>query len=115
MTTAPPLDSLPVLTIDFAKDYGLANYSPESIYDHVTQFEQGDFNVVLQYLSDKLGYDHKDGSQFKKGVNLAASWSLIDKQHTRADAFFCQSTSNYSKGRIQDCLDSRKKQREAAV
>ena len=92
MDAAPPLESLPVLSIDFTKDYGMADYSPESISSQMQKFEKGDFSVVLDYLSDKLGYDHKSSSQFSKGLNLASSWSLIDKQHTRADAFFCQAT-----------------------
>ena len=79
MDTAPPLDSLPVHTIDFAKDYGLNEYSAEAIYAMIQDFEKNDFEHVLRYLSDKLGYDPTVKDQFEYGVELAANWSLINK------------------------------------
>lgn len=85
----PPLDSLPIHTVDFAQDYGMKDVSADSLYAKIQSFEKDDFNNVLNYLSDKLGFDHKDPASYAQGLDLAASWSLINKKHTKADAFFC--------------------------
>lgn len=58
--TAPPLEDIPVHTVDFTYDYGISDLSAESIYDQMQTFEKNDFNNLLNYISDKLGYDHKD-------------------------------------------------------
>ena len=79
MELPPPLDSVPYHTIDFAADFGLTDYTPEAIYARMQQFEKEDFETVLQYLSDKLGYDHNDQDKYAQGLGLAASWSLINK------------------------------------
>lgn len=88
---APPLDSLPVHTVDFAEDFGFGEYSAEAINFRIQEFEKYDLENILQYLSEKIGYEHSDDDKYAQGLKLAASWSLIDKSHTNADAFLCQS------------------------
>lgn len=113
--TPPPLDSIPMHTIDFSKDYGITDLSADSIYSKMQSFEQNDFNDLLHYISDKLGYNHDDPAKYKQGLELAASWSLINKQHTRSDAFFCQETRSRTESKLQDCLSQRRMDRAQQV
>ena len=55
----------------------------------ITDLKKGKIDVVIDYLSDKLGYEPEDPTLLDEGKQLAASWSLVDKAYTNADNFIC--------------------------
>jgi len=52
----------------------------------------GDVVDEMEYMSDKLGYDHNDPAMFEIGKKHADEWSLINNAHTRSLYFYCQNT-----------------------
>ena len=72
-------------------DYGIDELDSDGIEKGITALQNGPFNKTLEYLSDKLGWDHNDPKMFEQGLATAESWGLINHNHTNADTFFCQS------------------------
>lgn len=97
---APSLEDMPTHVVDFGRDYGFEDMSAETLFYRIQQFENDDFKNLLNYLSDKLGFDSKDEEMYEKGLKLAASWSLINKSRTQADAFFCQSIRGRTESKL---------------
>jgi hypothetical protein len=85
----PPLENIPVYTVDYAKDYGFVDLTSKTIDSLVNDFENNSISNALNYLSDKLGFPHSDKTKFEEGLDLAVSWSLINSKHTKADNLYC--------------------------
>jgi len=61
----------------------------DSILKRIKAFEDNKIDDVLTYLTEKLGLSHLVKDDYERGLQLAASWSLIDKNQNHADFFFC--------------------------
>jgi hypothetical protein len=86
--TLPPLSEIPSFTLDFEKDYGFNDLTVESIKSHIDEF-RSDLSPLLNFLSDKEGFDHRDQALLKEGLALIESWGLINSKHTDASHFLC--------------------------
>ena len=88
-TSIPPLSDVPYYTMRFA-DYGINRLDSKSLAKSFTSMKtKQNTAVTLEYISDKLGFNHSNPRLFKMGLNLAASWSLISPDYTDATGFWC--------------------------
>ena len=101
----PQLISVPNRTISFKNDFGFKNQSVSAIKQKMNDFKNEEITPVLNYLSDKIGFDPKDPDQFKQGEETSASWSLINAAYTKDDNFICQSSKYKTAQEIQDCVN----------
>lgn len=111
-TTLPRLEDVPYHTMNFA-DYGIDKLDSNSLEKGFKSMKHGDFEKTLHYISDKLGFDHTNPKLYEQGLALAASWSLINPEHTHADGFFCQALhAKYKKGE-RKCVEKAEAERQA--
>ena len=76
--------------MNYKKDYGLKDMRPRSIeklISHLSKTEN--LKELKNYMSDKYGYGHAKREQYKKGIELAESDSLISRDHHNADTYIC--------------------------
>ena len=110
---------MPVTTIDFAKDYGFENLTPPAITKALTSMKNSE--TEMEYILNKIGFDlgtcAADPLTFNNALNLAANWSLIDKEpigggyydyNNDGDLVYCQGTHGKSSKEIQQCVDDRR-------
>ena len=86
-TTIPPLNEVPHYTMRFA-DYGINNLDSLSLEKSFANLKTSHART-LEYISDKLGFNHQNPRLFRMGLNLASTWSLISKDYTDATGFWC--------------------------
>ena len=68
MNEIPPVDSLSRVTIDFEKDYGFEDLTALSINKRIKSFENGSLQTILNYLSDKIGFDSSNPIMYNYGI-----------------------------------------------
>jgi len=67
-------------------------------------------NNTINYLSSKLGYGTKH-SMYKDNLKTMSDWGLINKDHNKADSFYCMSMSGHNGDSINHCMKNNKQQR----
>lgn len=68
MNEIPSINSLPKVTIDFEKDYGFEDLTALSINKRIKSLEDGSLQTVLNYLSDKIGFDSHNPIMYNYGI-----------------------------------------------
>ena len=103
---SPDWKTLPKLTVDFERQYGFEDLTAKEIDNSLDEiYLDGEVVDELEYMSDKLGYDHSDPAQFEIGKQRARAWSLINNAHTRSLYFYCQNTEARSEAKLDECID----------
>lgn len=77
MSELPEPDSLPRYTLKYS-DFGFEYLTPETIISTISGWWQlEDSSIINRFLSEKLGYNTNDHSQFEEGLSLSAENALI--------------------------------------
>ena len=71
------VSSVPFYQYDFSK-YGFTDLTPQTITKAIQSMENGSFDNVKYYLSDKLGFPHTNASLYDLGLSASRSFGLIN-------------------------------------
>ena len=99
----PEIEDITTYVVDYEKSYGFKDLSASTINSKMKELHANN-TLELQYISDKLGFDHNDNKRFDKGLDVAESWGLINSDHTKDLYFYCQNTRARSQEQILDCI-----------
>merc|ERR1711935_1204833 len=103
-----PLDRLPYYVLK-ASDYGFTSLDSDTVASALAALESGPLKTALDWLSDKLGYDHVNSSRRFQGLVINHFWALINTGWSSAKHFFCQTTKNSSAAEVTACFVNKDK------
>lgn len=103
-TVVPALSKIPWHTMNFA-EYGIKYLSAGDLALEYHKMENAGLKGTINYLMEKIGYDHTIPKMYARGIETVASWGLISKKYKHADTFFCENEHNGSIAELQACLN----------
>ena len=90
-TTLPAVWNIPMYQSRF-KDIGIDNLSPKALSESLHKIKNtSNIQKVLNFLSDRLGYNHAVPKLKETGQTYNASWGLISKARDSFKGWSCQS------------------------
>ena len=92
-------------TMNFA-DYGMKNLNSVDLASQLKAMEKGPLQNTLNYLVEKIGYDHTNPKMYQTGLDTVAGWGLIPKDHSSASVFFCESQHAKDVTELTNCLNA---------
>jgi hypothetical protein len=89
------------------KDVGIDSLSPQELASSLEKLEKSTpLTTVLNFLSDKLGFNHAIDKLYQMGLERLVAWSLISADHDNITGYECQSTRAKDSSNLKKCIKS---------
>jgi hypothetical protein len=93
-------------TVDYAKDYGVTDLTPDSLANFYDVLSSQDEGITLNYLISKLGLNPEDSQQRQQGIDLLSKKDIITSNKHHVGEFLCLMKHSSWASEYADCADS---------
>lgn len=92
-------------SFDLAKDWSQTTIDPIGLDDFRKRLE-ADNNYTLNYLVSKLGFNPRDGPQFRQGLQILTDYDVVTRFKHRTGKYLCLMHYSLNPQEFLDCAAS---------